>query len=246
MKNLIEHIIRFRNSKFRFDSQVSLEVILALSIEKALALLRSLRFIGAIRLPRFLFLGKRVSLLAKRKMRFGKWVQIGNDCRMSALGTEGIYIGDKTSIGAFSRVIVATSFDNYGKGIRIGKNVGIGEFAYLGGAGGLTIVDECIIGQYLSCHPENHNYSDPDISIRHQGTTRKGIEVARNCWIGAKVTILDGVTIGEGSIVAAGAVVTNSFPPYSIIGGVPAKLIKSRIPTSNKIEKNIKPALKAI
>ena len=111
----------------------------------------------------------------------------------------------------------------------IGNNVSIGEFAYLGGGGGLEIGDECIIGQYLSCHPENHVSSDLTIAIRFQDVTRRGIKIGKNCWLGSKVTILDGVELGDGCIVAAGAVVNKSFPPNSIIGGLPAKLIKTRI-----------------
>jgi acetyltransferase-like isoleucine patch superfamily enzyme len=57
---------------------------------------------------------------------------------------------------------------------------------------------------------------------------RKGIKIGKNCWIGSKVSILDGVQLGNGCIVAAGAVVTKSFPDNSIIGGVPAKLLKTR------------------
>jgi acetyltransferase-like isoleucine patch superfamily enzyme len=126
-------------------------------------------------------------------------------------------------------VVVSTSLNQLGEFIKIGDNVGIGEFAYLGGAGGLEIGDGCIIGQYLSCHPENHNYQSLEKEIRHQGVSRKGIKIGANCWIGSKVSILDGVSIGEGSIIAAGAVVNKSFPDNSIIGGVPAKLIKSRL-----------------
>jgi len=58
----------------------------------------------------------------------------------------------------YSRIITSTSFNNIGEFIRIGDSVGIGEFAYLGGGGGLEIGNDCIIGQYLSCHPENHHF----------------------------------------------------------------------------------------
>ncbi|MCG8310081.1 MAG: acyltransferase, partial [Cytophagales bacterium] len=123
---------------------------------------------------------------------------------------------------------VSTSMENPGRFIKIGNNVGIGEFAYLGGGGGLEIGDDCIAGQYFSCHPENHNFSDPDVVIRLQGVSRRGIKIGSNCWIGSKVTILDGVTLGKGCVLAAGSVVTRSFPANSIIGGVPAKLIRKR------------------
>lgn len=61
-----------------------------------------------------------------------------------------------------------------------------------------------------------------------QGATRKGIEIGKDCWIGANATILDGVKIGDGCIVAAGAVVNRDVPSYTIVGGVPAKTIKNR------------------
>ena len=173
-------------------------------------------------------LGKGVSFFNITKIKWGKFLRLGNQVAISALSKNGIQFGNNVSIGAFSRVIVSTSLNNIGNKIVIGNNVGIGEFAYLGGAGGLEIGDECIVGQYLSCHPENHNYEDLEIAIRHQGVTRKGIKIGNNCWIGSKVTILDGVSIGQGCIIAAGSVVTKSFPENSIIGGVPAKLLKNR------------------
>jgi acetyltransferase-like isoleucine patch superfamily enzyme len=123
--------------------------------------------------------------------------------------------------------VISTSFNNLGSHIYIGENVGIGEFAYLGGGGGLEIGNDCIVGQYFSCHPENHNYEDPKQLIREQGVSRKGIIIGSNCWIGAKVTILDGVIIGSNCVIAAGAVVTKSMPSNSVIGGVPARVIKS-------------------
>jgi acetyltransferase-like isoleucine patch superfamily enzyme len=159
------------------------------------------------------------------RITFGRFLKLGNHVTLSALGTVGITIGDNVSIGSDSKVIVSTSLNNIGIGITIEDNVGIGEFAYLGGAGGLSIGSDCIIGQYFSCHPENHNFNDQTKLIREQGVTRKGITIHPNCWIGSKVTILDGVEIGANSVIAAGAVVTKSLPENSIIAGVPAKKI---------------------
>lgn len=175
-----------------------------------------------------MMLGARVKFFMTTKIHWGKFLKIGNEVYLSALGSEGIWFGDNVGIGAFSRLIVATSLNEIGIGIKIGNRVGIGEFAYLGGAGGLTIGDDCIIGQYFSCHPENHHCNDLAIAIRLQGVYRKGIQIGENCWIGSKVTVLDGVELGNGCVVAAGAVVTKSFPENSVIGGVPARLIKIR------------------
>jgi acetyltransferase-like isoleucine patch superfamily enzyme len=189
---------------------------------------RGLKVLFLLRKPKGMMLGKGVSFFNSSKIKWGKFLRLGNQVYVSALSKNGIHFGDNVSIGAFSRVIVCTSLNDIGDKIVIGSNVGIGEFAYLGGAGGLKIGDECIVGQYLSCHPENHNYEKTSIAIRHQGVSRKGIDIGKNCWIGSKVTILDGVKIGAGSIIAAGSIVTKSFNENSIIGGVPAKLLKTR------------------
>lgn len=229
MKSLIEHIIRFRNPKFRFDANLNTGAIIGFVWGQLWSLFRGCKILLRFRSPHMAMLGKGVSFFNFSKIRFGRFMKLGDQVYMSALGSEGILLGNNVGIGAFSRVIVSTSLNHIGSYIRIGNNVGIGEFAYLGGAGGLEIGDDCIVGQYFSCHPENHNYADSNSLIRMQGVNRRGIKIGNNCWIGSKVTVLDGVSIGEGSIIAAGAVVTKSFPANSIIGGVPAKLLKSRI-----------------
>lgn len=73
----------------------------------------------------------------------------------------------------------------------------------------------------------NHNFEGRK-PIVEQGVTYRPVSIGRDCWIGIRTTILPGVTIGEGSVVAAGSVVTKDVMPYSVVGGVPAKLIKIR------------------
>ncbi len=228
MKKIFEKIIQLRNPNFKFDEGLNDYALFQFLWNQAWSMLRGLKLILLGKNPKAALLGRSVRFFNAPKINFGKFLKLGNHVYISALSKNGVSFGNNVGIGDFSRIIVSTSLNQVGDYIKIGNNVGIGEFAYLGGAGGLEIGDECIVGQYLSCHPENHIYDDINISIRHQGVTRKGIKIGNNCWIGSKVTILDGVEIGDGSIIAAGAVVNKSFPANSIIGGVPAKLIKSR------------------
>jgi len=227
MKSLLQKIIRFRNPKFKFDEAVSTSTILSLFFNQLGQFLRSFKLLFLGKLPNRLFIGRGVQFQYSSKINLGKWVKLGSYVRLSALGKQGIFIGDNCNIGDFSRLVVSTSFNNIGQFIKIGNNTGIGEFAYLGGAGGLEIGSDCSIGQYLSCHPENHNYDNPNELIRYQGINRKGIKIGNNCWIGSKVTVLDGVNIGDNCVIAAGAVVTKSFADNTVIGGVPAKALKS-------------------
>lgn len=176
----------------------------------------------------FLFLGKGCRFSFMRGSRIGKFVKIGDYCIINGLGEEGLAIGDYSSIGAFSRIVCTSGYAKRGVGINIGRRVGIAEYSSLGGSGGIVIGDNTIIAQYFSAHPENHIVSDPAVPIRDQGTARGGITIGKNCWIGAKVTILAGVSIGDGVVVGAGAVVTRDVPRNSIVVGNPAKVIKER------------------
>lgn len=228
MKRILEKIIQLRNPNFKFDDALSLAPILQFVWMQVGCLLRGFKVLFFLRKPKGMMLGRGVYFFYLSKIKWGKFLRLGDFVFVSALSKNGIHFGNNVSIGSFSRVIVSTTLNNLGNKIIIGDSVGIGEYASLGGAGGLEIGSECIIGPYFSCHPENHNYEDLNISIRHQGVNRKGIKIGKNCWIGSKVSILDGVELGDGCVIAAGAVVTKSFPNNSIIGGVPAKLIKTR------------------
>lgn len=233
MKRLIERIIQSRNPQFQFDKCITNRVILSLVLDKMGYFIRGLKFLFSFKTPRMLLLGRSTRFFNIANISFGRWVKIEDFTYMSALGRGQIKLGNNVGIGAFSRVIISTSFNQIGEHIHIGNNVGIGEYAYLGGAGGLDIGDDCIIGQYFSCHPENHNYQNENLLIREQMVTRQGITIGKNCWIGSKVTILDGVTIGNNCVIAAGAVVTKSMPDNSVIGGVPARQLKT-IAQNNK------------
>jgi acetyltransferase-like isoleucine patch superfamily enzyme len=228
MKNLIESLVRRRNPAFRLDEAVSTYLLFHFVMAQVWALLRGLQVLLQGRNPKWMIRGKGVRFFNTPNIAWGRMLKLGDHTLLSAMGKGRLQLGNNVSIGACSRVVISTSLHHLGQHITLGNNVGIGEFAYLGGGGGLTIGDDCIVGQYFSCHPENHVHADLLQPIRLQGVTRKGIVIGRNCWIGSKVTILDGVSIGSGCVIAAGSVVTKSFPDHCVIGGVPAKVLRTR------------------
>jgi acetyltransferase-like isoleucine patch superfamily enzyme len=177
-----------------------------------------------------LLLGKRVSLISKNMFVLnGTGYHFDDDAYVDATSKEGIQMGNNISIQ--KRVIIECtgSLSKLGVGLVLGDNVGIGSNSFLGCAGGISIGNDTILGNFVSMHSENHNYADKTMPIRLQGVQSKGIKIGSNCWIGAKATILDGVRLGDGCIVAAGAVVIEgTYPENSILGGIPAKIIKSR------------------
>ena len=225
-KSFINWVIaRVGRGSVVIDERISFFYLFRLIIEKILA-----RFWGAIKMGTFLpvFISPSCVIKASRNITLNGFLSVSPKCFIDALGVNGIQFGDGVSIGRATIIVVSGSLQNLGKGIIIGNNVGFSTSCYIGGAGGLEIGDDTIFGNYVSVHPENHNYADSTIPIRLQGVNHKGIKIGKGCWIGAKATILDGTIIGDGCIVAAGAVVSGKFPNNVIIGGVPAKIIKKR------------------
>ncbi|MEZ4688113.1 MAG: hypothetical protein R3B47_19245 [Bacteroidia bacterium] len=119
-------------------------------------------------------------------------VQVHERCLLSGRGSGPLDIGDYVTIGAMSRIAITYGLNDPGSVSAPGTMLVLGNLPIWAQAGGLEIGDDCIIGPYFSCHPENHVIDQPGIAIRLQGTTRKGIRIGKNCWIGAKVTVLTG------------------------------------------------------
>lgn len=205
------------------DKNIPTSVILSFCFGKLISLFR-----GVTKLQKKVFVEKNVIIKQKRKVQFGKNCRLEKNCYLDALSSDGIILGDNCSVGKNTRIECTGSFECLGKGFICGNNCGLGTDSFYGCAGGIELGNDVIVGNFVSFHSENHNYSNLEIPIRLQGVNHKGIKIGNNCWIGAKVTILDGAVLGNGTIVAAGAVVTGVFPDNVIIGGVPAKILKYR------------------
>jgi acetyltransferase-like isoleucine patch superfamily enzyme len=112
---------------------------------------------------------------------------------------------------------------NYGKHTRIGKNVFINFDCVFLDLGGITIEDNVLIAPKVSLLSEGHPINPGD----RQSLVPGHIHIKENAWIGAGATILPGVTVGENAVVAAGAVVSKDVPDNTVVGGIPAKIIKT-------------------
>lgn len=111
---------------------------------------------------------------------------------------------------------------DFGKHITLGKHVFINRNAMFVDLGGITLDDHVLIGPRVNLITVNHLIDPPN----RRGLLTKPIHIKKNAWIGAAATVLPGVTIGENSVVAAGAIVTKDVPDNVIVVGSPAKIIK--------------------
>jgi len=118
--------------------------------------------------------------------------------------------------------VIPPFYSDFGENINIGENVFVNHACTFMDRGGITLEDYVLIGPKVNLITTNH----PLNPLERRATISYPIVIKRNAWIGAAATIMPGVTIGENSVVAAGAVVTKDVPDNTIVGGVPAKIIK--------------------
>ena len=123
-----------------------------------------------------------------------------------------------------SFALIPPFYTTGGEDIRVGRNVFINQNCTMYDLGGIDIADDVMIGPNVSIITSSHPLEP---SQRRAFVIAKPVVIGRNVWLAAGATILGGVTVGENSVVAAGAVVTRNVPRDSLVGGNPAKLIRS-------------------
>jgi acetyltransferase-like isoleucine patch superfamily enzyme len=122
------------------------------------------------------------------------------------------------------------------KNLQVGKNSKWNRGTWINAMGGVQIGSNVIIGPYCIIQTGNHRFDDISKPIRLQGYVKNPVRIDDDCWLGASVIVLPGVTIGKGSVIGAGSIVTKDIPPYSVAVGNPAQVIRSRKPRSGKNE----------
>lgn len=176
-----------------------------------------------------LLVGKGVSIRNPQYIRIGGNFVAEDYCEIQGLSTQGLWFGDRVTIGRFAMIRPSGYYGrDVGVGLRVGSRSNIGANCYIGCSGGIEIGENVMMSPSVSLFAENHNFARTDIPMKDQGVTRKPIVIENDCWLASGSTILAGVRVGRGAVVAAGAVVTSDVPPFAIVGGVPAKIISWR------------------
>jgi acetyltransferase-like isoleucine patch superfamily enzyme len=174
--------------------------------------------------------GRGITLRHPHKITIGDHVVIDDNVVLDAKGdgNRGVMIGDGVYIGR-NTIVYCKNGD-----ITIEDRVNVSSNCQLFSSNDLTVKQNTVIGAftYLLSGGE-YDYRDPTPFSRQAGTRTKGpTVVGPNNWLGARVTILDGVTTGAHCVFAAGAVATRSVPPHSLVGGIPGKVLKSIDPAA--------------
>jgi len=227
LRNIINKTVSWiKGEKFELDARIPLTYLASFFLRRGFMLLCGM---WKLRRVSSVFIHYTSVLKCQSLIKTAHNLSIDCCCYIDALSTDGISFGTNVSIGKYTTIECSGTLKSIGKGLNVGDNVGLGTHGFFGCAGGVDIGANTIFGNYVSVHSENHNFANRNVPIRLQGVNRKGIKIGKDCWIGAKVTILDGAVIGDGCIIAASAVVRGEIPPYSIAGGVPARVLKQRV-----------------
>jgi acetyltransferase-like isoleucine patch superfamily enzyme len=227
-QQLARLISKLKRSEYVVEAGIPSSALLSVCLRRLSWLLRGMAkaFVLQRRLT-IVFMAPGVNLRHAGMIRFGRGVTVERGVIIDGLSIDGVEIGDNVMIGPYC-VIRASLLSRLGKGFHLGKHSSLDAYSYVGAGGGVWVGERVIMGQHISFHAENHNFQLIDRPIKEQGVAGKGIVIDDDCWVGSNVTFLDGVHVGTGCVVAAGAVVTKDIPPYSIAAGVPARVIDSR------------------
>jgi acetyltransferase-like isoleucine patch superfamily enzyme len=179
------------------------------------------------------------------RLRFASLIRLGRGSYLD----EGVYIHAcpaGVSIGENTLVMHGAVLHVYNfrglphAGIQIGRDSLIGEYTVIRGQGGVTIGDRVYTSPGTQIIAVNHVFDDPGRPFIEQGITAQGIIIEDDVWLGSAAIVTDGVRVGRGAVVAAGAVVTKDVPPHTVVGGVPARVLREvgagdRPPQTGKI-----------
>jgi acetyltransferase-like isoleucine patch superfamily enzyme len=162
--------------------------------------------IQGLKLDRSCYVGPNVSLGSSAKPLIPGSIEVGSQCELN----QGV------------------DLNPWGGKIRLDRKVWLGPYVVIYGHGGVEIGEQSLISMHCTILSSSHTIPSEETFIRDMPDRLLPTKIGRDCWIGANAVILGGVTIGDGCVVGAGAVVTQDLPMYSVAIGVPARVIRKR------------------
>jgi len=201
--------------------------------------LRALAYRTIVRMDGWAAIEKGVRLRYTSHLHLGDNTYLDEGVYIHAM-PNGVEIGPGTIVMHGAVLHVYNFRDIPHSGIKIGADSLIGEYSVIRGQGGVTIGNRVYTSPFTQIIAVNHIFEDTSRSFVEQGITAEGITIEDDVWIGSGAVITDGVRLGKGSVVAAGAVVTKDVAPYTVVGGVPARVIRTidgsvQLPPEDKI-----------
>ena len=178
-------------------------------------------------------LGSNADIQPTVHIEYASKIRVGDDCRIARQAILRANTDDCRSIRLGNNVsLLESTLISANRGhVTIGDNSWIGPHSVVYGNGGVDIGDHVLIASHCTINTVSHNFSATDMPINLQGINTDPVIIENDVWIGTNAVIMQGVRIGYGSIIGAGAVVTKSIPPFSIAVGVPAKVTATSSPT---------------
>ncbi|MFN4106152.1 MAG: acyltransferase [Acinetobacter johnsonii] len=168
----------------------------------------------------FRYFGKACTLEINGQVKIGKNVYIGDHVSLIVEQGAILEIADNSFIGESCYIKC------FGGKVSIGQDVSINSKSFINGCGGITIGDNTRIGTQSILIASNHKFGEPDLLVK-DAITKQGVSLGQNIWLGARVTVLDGVSIADDSVIGACSLVSKPLSESGVYVGIPAKKIKS-------------------
>jgi acetyltransferase-like isoleucine patch superfamily enzyme len=231
MKQLLERLYQWakKDPSYRIPDGLKTEILLGELMARGWMALRGMLWRWRFsRISGMTFIGRRVRIRAPGSLSVGRSVTLHDDVLIDARSRQGVVLGNNVTLREGCIIECTGVLQFPGEGLIIGNDTGISQYCFIGARGFIRIGNNVQFGPRVTVYAENHNFDEVSRPIREQGVRREGITIEDDCWLGTGCIILDGVIVGRGSVIAAGCVVTKSVPSYSVVAGVPGRVLRKR------------------